>query len=93
MLESERTIWALPSREHFGNAVPRTLTATGVGGPGGYRDDSDIRTDPNGRPFLHGGLAKEVWDGVEQYTGISLSLTEVAEDWGSSEVSTKGTSC
>ena len=91
MLLSNRTL-GVSSLEHFGR-LERALAATGVVGVEAYRQDSRIEwrgeEEGEGSGFysLEGGLAKDVWDAVEVYTGIAVRVTRGADMWDSSEVS------
>ncbi len=90
MLLSNRTL-GVSSLEHFGR-LERALAATGVVGVEAYRQDSliewkgDEGDEGSGFYSLEGGLANDVWDAVQVYTGIAVRVTRGADMWDSSEV-------
>ncbi len=84
------------SEEHHGGILPRTVLASGIGGIAMLLVDSEIRyrndshgdddDGGGGGPYLHGGAAKEVWEGVRRYTGIRVAITKMASTWESQTV-------
>ncbi len=91
MLLSNRTL-GVSSLEHFGR-LERALAATGVVGVEAYSQPPPpagrgaAQGAGSGFYSLDGGLAKDVWDAVEVYTGIAVRVTRGADMWDSSEVS------